>query len=373
MRRHFRRDEVGCISRSLRLTASLYPSSSFLTILFPIFASYKALRTSSLAQVAPWLMYWVVLSIVMLAESWTYFIIGWYALKISIAIHGKKSNANCVLRRYRIPFYSWLRLFALSYLVLPQTQGATRLYLEQVEPFLVHHEREIEHFISRTHERAKSAGLQQLYRLIDLVRERVLGLPPAMAVDHRGGSGAAPPPGGAASYAQAILSRFSSLPNAAAPANVSGPASDLYSLLSSALGTATGGAGRGAAEESRRDLRDESPSRIPGIFPQDIASGSRAEQAQYISSLRRQLGYLMSVVDRQQEDLELDERESPVVDTPTDDDDLAYGTSYDDYDDRSLRKNRSDHSFQNIDRDDLGVSSGRDREGEYFERRRRRG
>jgi hypothetical protein len=49
-----------------------------ITILFPIFASYKALRSADPSQLAPWLMYWVVLSVVLLVESWTVFIIGWY-------------------------------------------------------------------------------------------------------------------------------------------------------------------------------------------------------------------------------------------------------------------------------------------------------
>lgn len=51
--------------------------SSIITILLPVFASYKALRSADPSQLAPWLMYWVVLSAVLLAESWTVFIIGW--------------------------------------------------------------------------------------------------------------------------------------------------------------------------------------------------------------------------------------------------------------------------------------------------------
>ncbi|KAJ5738960.1 TB2/DP1/HVA22-related protein [Penicillium malachiteum] len=54
--------------------------SSVITILFPVFASYKALRSSDPSQLAPWLMYWVVLSVILLAESWTVFIIGWYGV-----------------------------------------------------------------------------------------------------------------------------------------------------------------------------------------------------------------------------------------------------------------------------------------------------
>lgn len=58
--------------------ACLPPRSSIITILFPIFASFKALRSGDPSQLAPWLMYWVVLSALLMAESWTYFIVGWY-------------------------------------------------------------------------------------------------------------------------------------------------------------------------------------------------------------------------------------------------------------------------------------------------------
>lgn len=52
--------------------------SSIITILFPIFASFKALRSANPSQLAPWLMYWVVLSAILMAESWTVWILGWY-------------------------------------------------------------------------------------------------------------------------------------------------------------------------------------------------------------------------------------------------------------------------------------------------------
>lgn len=54
-----------------------------ITILFPIFASYKALRSADPSQLAPWLMYWVVLSVVLLVESWTVFVIGWYVFNVT--------------------------------------------------------------------------------------------------------------------------------------------------------------------------------------------------------------------------------------------------------------------------------------------------
>lgn len=63
--------------RSVCVLTLLTDCSSALSILLPVFASYKALRSSDPSQLAPWLMYWVVLSVVLLAESWTVFILGW--------------------------------------------------------------------------------------------------------------------------------------------------------------------------------------------------------------------------------------------------------------------------------------------------------
>ena len=54
-----------------------YHHSSIASFLFPIFASYKALKSSDPAQLTPWLMYWVVFSCCLLAESWVSFILMW--------------------------------------------------------------------------------------------------------------------------------------------------------------------------------------------------------------------------------------------------------------------------------------------------------
>ncbi|OAX79922.1 hypothetical protein ACJ72_05754 [Emergomyces africanus] len=310
--------------------------SSALTILFPIFASYKALRSSDPSQLAPWLMYWVVMSIVLLVESWTYFIVGWF------------------------PFYSWIRLFALSYLVLPQTQGAKMLYQEYIDPFLLHHELEIEHFMSQAHESAKSAGLEYLYKAIDLIREKILGLPPTAAV--------APPPqppqaAGPAGFAQALLSRFSIPGTAAAASSLASPAADLYSILASAVGSA-------ASSGKSRDMQAEELSASGKLIPDSIATASKAEQAEYIASQKERLGVLLSAFDREQRNLRLDPRGGS-----SDQDDLAYGSSgYDEYErgGGGLRKNRSDVSFENIEHEDLLTG---DREGRHHSRspHRRRG
>ncbi|KAJ6031300.1 hypothetical protein N7540_002032 [Penicillium herquei] len=271
--------------------------SSVITILFPVFASYKALRSSDPSQLAPWLMYWVVLSVILLAESWTVFIIGWF------------------------PFYSWIRLFFMCYLVLPQTQGARLLYQDYVDPFLTHHEREIEDIIGRSHERAKALGLQYFYQAVDLIRTKILGLPPQQQ--------APPPPSGPASYAQSLLSRFN-IPTAAAASNPS----DWYSALSSALGSVT-------SPGKSREVHEEELSASGTLLQQRIQSMTGADKAQFISHQREVLDYLRSTLMKEEQAIHRD-REN-------DTDDLAYGAP--------LRKNKSDNSFDVVDDEDLGSRS----------------
>lgn len=59
------------------------PNSSITSFLFPLFASYKALKTSDPAQLTPWLMYWVVLACALLFESWTEWILVWYVHSVT--------------------------------------------------------------------------------------------------------------------------------------------------------------------------------------------------------------------------------------------------------------------------------------------------
>ncbi|PYI16016.1 hypothetical protein BO86DRAFT_395289 [Aspergillus japonicus CBS 114.51] len=284
--------------------------SSVITILFPIFASYKALRSSDPSQLAPWLMYWVVLSAVLMAESWTVFILGW------------------------VPFYSWIRLFFFSYLVLPQTQGAIILYQEHVDPFLAHHEREIEEFIGRSHERAKALGLHYFYQAVDYIRENILGWPA-----QRPAAPPPPPPTGPAAYAQSLLSRFNIpvAPASGGPTAPSAPAAgahDWFSTISSAVAAVTS-AGK------TPEARGEELSASGNLLPRDIASMSRADKAQYISHQRDLLEVLRSALAKEERELHGSETET---------DDLAYGST-------PLHKNPSENSFHHVEHEDLHRSS----------------
>ncbi|KAL8936320.1 MAG: hypothetical protein Q9211_004246 [Gyalolechia sp. 1 TL-2023] len=274
--------------------------SSLITILFPIFASYKALRTSDPAQLVPWLMYWVVLSCFSLVEYWTFFIVSW------------------------LPFYAYLRLCLLSYLVLPQTQGARLIYQSYIHPFLAHHESEIDVFITSAHDRAKAAGLQYLKRAVDIVKQNVLGMQPQHA----------PPPSKAETYAQNLLSRFN-LPSARQ--GLAAPAGDFYGLLSAAIGQ-VGGAGGNSPDAQVEEL-----SRSGTLIP--IGITDNAEKMTFLATQRERLRMLLTVLDKEASDISNEEMIQQDVERR-----LGEGRQ-----DENLKKSRSEADFDTIDdEEDLG-------------------
>lgn len=232
--------------------------SSLLTILFPIFASYKALRTSDPAILTPWLMYWVVLSCFSLFEYWTYFIVSW------------------------IPFYAYFRLVLFSYLVLPQTQGAKLLYQGYIHPFLAHHEHDIDVFIIEAHEKAKKAGWEYLKMALDWARENVMGQKPKEQ----------PPINQGGTYAQNLLSRFN-LPSARQ--GLAAPAGDFYGMLSAAVGQL------GATSGNSREAQLESMSRSGALIPEGMTSNS--EKMTFLSTQRERLRMLLTALDKEASDL----------------------------------------------------------------------
>ncbi|KAI9673446.1 MAG: hypothetical protein M1817_002908 [Caeruleum heppii] len=188
--------------------------STVTSFLFPIFASYKALKGNDPAQLAPWLMYWVVLACALLAESWTEWLLVW------------------------LPFYTPLRFLLLLYLVLPQIQGARLIYQAHIHPFLAAHEAEIDTFISSAHDRVKEAGWTYLKQALEYVKVHLLDMQPKKTTSSAPASAYAGMTGGM-NYAQALLARFNipSARGAEAPptAPTSSTSTDFYSLLTAAL------------------------------------------------------------------------------------------------------------------------------------------
>ncbi|KAG0649826.1 Receptor expression-enhancing 2 [Hyphodiscus hymeniophilus] len=241
--------------------------SSVPTFLFPVFASYKALKTSDPALLTPWLMYWVVLACALLFESWVGFILYW------------------------IPFYAWFRLFFLLYLILPQTQGARVLYQQHVDPFLHDNELAIDDFISSAHDRAKAAGVEYLKQAYELIKQHLLGLPPKEPTP--------PSTPSNLSYTQSLIARFN-LPSArpAFPANpVAGATADnFYSLLASAVGAATSSSPSAIPSQANRDLSN-SGTLVPPTFQGE-------DRLTFISAQRERLSILLSALDKEARNLQ---------------------------------------------------------------------
>jgi len=239
-------------------------------------------------------MYWVVLSLAILAESTLSFVLAW------------------------VPFYSWLRLFAHLYLVMPGKQGATQLYQTYIHPFLEQHENDIDTFISEAHDRAKAAGLQYLKQAIEFVKVNVLGMQPKPPT---------PPPSRQTSYVSSLLSRFN-LPSARE--GLAAPAGDFYGLLSSALQAAT--SGNASQEAVMGDLR--------GILvPPGMSSDE--DRMTYISTQREKLRLLLQAFDREASNLGSGSAEPS-------------SEAEHQQPEEKLAKSRSELDFDRIERDEAG-------------------
>ncbi|KAH7311579.1 TB2/DP1, HVA22 family-domain-containing protein [Stachybotrys elegans] len=290
--------------------------SSITSFLFPIFASYKALKTSDPAQLTPWLMYWVVFSCCILVESWVSFILFW------------------------IPFYGYVRLLFLLYLILPQTQGARTLYEEYIHPFLEENEGHIDEFIASAHDRLKAAGIAYLRQAIEYVKTNVLGLPPSEPAP-----AAAPEPPSTQTYTQALLARFS-VPSTrwSASTNANG---DFYNLLAGAVSAlSTAGARSDPSGPSAPGA-----SGLAQLIPANLRNPN--ERMSFIAAQRERLSILLSALDREAQELQRSESQDRRVPS------MAYdGHDEDEPTQRppsglsgwsGLSKSRSEPDFEKID------------------------
>lgn len=234
--------------------------------------------------------------------------------------------------------------------MLPQTQGAKLLYTNYVEPFIASHERQIETFIGDLHEKGSKAGLGYLKQLIDLIRERAFGLPPTRSEPQ------ATQPATAASYAQSLLSRFA-MPSARAPTT-----SDFYSMLSGAVAAATSSSTTTAVRSSMNASHGNNNPLIPAHLT------TPSDKQTFLSAQREKLAALTRALDREQRDLDLAYGSTPPglekqleTDVERRIREASSGSRYNESggngdnsgDGVGMRKNRSDNSFQNIERDEF--------------------
>ncbi|KAJ9610122.1 hypothetical protein H2204_015456 [Knufia peltigerae] len=281
--------------------------SSITTFLLPAYLSYKALRTNDPAQTHPWLIYFTILNLTLLFESWTIFIIGW------------------------IPFYSWFRLFFLLYLVLPQTQGAKILYLDYLEPYIVGHETRIDQFIGEAHERLQQLGLGYIGVLIEFIRDKVLGQKSPQG-EHapRQGAGA-----GYAGYAQDLLSRFAMPGARTSQPNPPGTSSaSVYGMMSTFAGAAFAASSSPRSSSAAREAAS-----IPGSLLDNIPGGNTAEKQTFVSVQRERLSNMLKALDKEQQTLDLAYGSAPGQQRPPSSGGLK-------------TKSRSEVSFENVDYDE---------------------
>lgn len=256
-----------------------------------------------------------------------------------------------------MPFYSWFRLFFLLYLVLPQTQGAKLLYLSYFEPWIVHHERQIDDFIGQTHKRLEQMGLGYMNIVIEWIREKILGQ--SSPQSHNIAAAAAPGTAGYVNYASDLLSRFA-MPAArtsAAPAVQAGAGAgnSVLGMLSSAAGAALGsGLGASASTNTLRAVppsAQASGSPNPDSFLSNLSAMPSDQKSTYITNQRDRLTAMLKALDREQQSH-----------------DLAYGAETisrssgrrppSSQSGGAFSKSHSEQSFDNIDFDDLRSGSG---------------
>jgi receptor expression-enhancing protein 1/2/3/4 len=99
--------------------------------LYPAYASYKAVRTKNVKEYVRWMMYWIVLAFFNSIEPFADIFIGFW-----------------------FPFYYWLKIGVLVWLLAPHSNGASLLYKKFIHPSLMKKEDDIDALL----EEAKTKG-----------------------------------------------------------------------------------------------------------------------------------------------------------------------------------------------------------------------
>ncbi|XP_027569843.2 receptor expression-enhancing protein 4 isoform X1 [Pipra filicauda] len=98
-------------------------------MLYPAYASYKAVKAKNIREYVRWMMYWIVFALFMATETFTDLLISWF------------------------PFYYEVKMAFVLWLLSPYTRGASLLYRRFVHPTLARKEKDIDTFLVRTRER----------------------------------------------------------------------------------------------------------------------------------------------------------------------------------------------------------------------------
>jgi len=99
--------------------------------IYPAYASFKALESKSPEAAGQWLTYWVVFSQFTIFEYFADWLISW------------------------LPLYYIGKAAFILWLQLPQTQGASHLYIQWIAPFVKKHEEEIDRYLEEGRKKAE--------------------------------------------------------------------------------------------------------------------------------------------------------------------------------------------------------------------------
>jgi len=94
-------------------------------MLYPAYASYKAVRAKNVKEYVKWMMYWIVFALFKTIETFT-----------------------DVFFSFWFPFYYEIKIVLLVYLLSPYTKGSSLLYRQFVHPALVTKEQEIDDMLN---------------------------------------------------------------------------------------------------------------------------------------------------------------------------------------------------------------------------------
>ncbi|XP_048734223.1 receptor expression-enhancing protein 5-like isoform X2 [Ostrea edulis] len=108
---------------------------NFIGFLYPAYASFKAVESTSKDDDTVWLIYWVVYSFFALLEFFTDIFLFW------------------------IPFYWLLKCIFLVWCMSPTSyNGSQTLYYKVIRPFILRYEKKIDSALDRASEAAQEAG-----------------------------------------------------------------------------------------------------------------------------------------------------------------------------------------------------------------------
>uniref|UniRef100_A0A8D2NW42 Receptor expression-enhancing protein n=1 Tax=Zosterops lateralis melanops TaxID=1220523 RepID=A0A8D2NW42_ZOSLA len=105
-------------------------------MLYPAYASYKAVKTKNIREYVRWMMYWIVFALFMATETFTDLLISWF------------------------PFYYEVKMAFVVWLLSPYTRGASLLYRRFVHPTLARKEKDIDAFLVQARERSYQTMLR---------------------------------------------------------------------------------------------------------------------------------------------------------------------------------------------------------------------